>query len=132
MRNRVPDVLEKGRVVRDGFASFPGEFFGFFYLKAPTGSYLKVMAGKGDPAEWPFPGPPWDHVSVSLADSTRDPRCPTWEEMCWVKGLFWDDEECVIQFHPPKSQYVNVHPYCLHLWKPLGVEIPLPPKGAVG
>lgn len=29
----------------------------------------------------------WEHVSVSLPV-----RCPTWEEMCFIKSLFWDEE----------------------------------------
>lgn len=65
----------------------------------------------------------WKHVSVSLAR-----RCPTWEEMCRVKDIFWGEDECVVQFHPPKSEYVNLHPYCLHLWKKIGEKADLPPK----
>lgn len=64
----------------------------------------------------------WDHVSVSLAH-----RCPTWEEMCCVKSLFWELDDCVMQVHPSPKDYVNVHPYCLHLWRPQKIEIPLPP-----
>jgi hypothetical protein len=52
--------------------------------------------------------------------------------MCFVKSLFWDDEESVMQLHPPKSQWVNNHPYCLHLWKQDSVEIPLPLQIMVG
>ena len=69
----------------------------------------------------------WEHVSVSRPD-----RCPSWEDMCLVKSLFWDEEDCVIQYHPPKSQYVNNHPYCLHLWRPVGIELPMPPSMMVG
>lgn len=69
----------------------------------------------------------WEHVSVSLPT-----RCPTWDEMCYVKSIFWDDEDTVMQLHPPKSQWVNNHPYCLHLWRPVAVEIPLPPSIMVG
>ena len=69
----------------------------------------------------------WKHVSVSLAR-----RCPTWEEMCMVKDIFWGEEECVVQFHPPRSEYVNRHPYCLHLWKKIGEEYETPPKEYVG
>lgn len=54
----------------------------------------------------------WEHVSVSIAD-----RCPTWEEMCFIKDLFWGDDDLVVQMHPPKSDYVNNHLYCLHLWR---------------
>ena len=52
--------------------------------------------------------------------------------MCYVKGLFWEDHECVMQLHPPKSDYVNNHPYCLHMWRPLDVEIPRPDAFMVG
>jgi len=69
----------------------------------------------------------WEHVSVSLDRN----RCPTWDEMCFVKSLFWDDDDCVIQFHPPKSDYVNIHKYVLHLWRPIGFEIKIPPKWMV-
>lgn len=65
----------------------------------------------------------WEHISVSLHN-----RCPTWEEMCFIKGLFWDEDDCVMQLHPPKSEYVNNHPYCLHLWRPINSAIPVPPK----
>lgn len=69
----------------------------------------------------------WEHVSVSRKD-----RCPTWDEMCAIKDMFFDAEECVVQYHPPKSDYVNLHPYCLHLWKPTFAEVPRPPKFFVG
>lgn len=63
----------------------------------------------------------WDHVSVSTSK-----RTPTWEEMQRVKELFFEDDEVVIQIHPAKNDYVNFHPYCLHLWRPQNHEIPLP------
>ena len=69
----------------------------------------------------------WEHVSVSRID-----RCPTWEEMCQIKEMFWDSDDCAVQFHPPKSDYVNNHPYCLHLWRPVGVDIPRPHSLLVG
>ena len=59
-------------------------------------------------------------------------RCPTWGEMCQVKELFWRDDETVVQFHPAKSEYVNDHSYCLHLWKQTGVDFVLPPSILVG
>ena len=64
----------------------------------------------------------WEHVSVTINRN----RTPSWEVMNHVKDLFWDEEDIVIQLHPPKSQYVNHHPFCLHLWRPIGVKIPLP------
>lgn len=69
----------------------------------------------------------WEHVSVSLKN-----RCPNWREMCFVKDFFWEPEEIVMQLHPPKSQHVNMHPYCLHLWRPIGIDIPAPPPILIG
>lgn len=54
----------------------------------------------------------WDHVSVSRPD-----RCPTWAEMCAVKDLFFHADDVVVQFHPAASEYRNLHPFCLHLWR---------------
>lgn len=70
----------------------------------------------------------WEHVSVHINRS----RTPAWEQMCVVKDMFWDEEDLVMQFHPPKSEYINNHPYVLHLWRPVGVSIPLPPSIMVG
>lgn len=71
----------------------------------------------------------WEHVSVSVSDVHKKPsRCPTWEEMCWVKKQFWSEEDCVIQYHPAKSEYVNCHPFVLHLWRPTEQTIPIPSK----
>lgn len=72
-------------------------------------------------------GEGWEHVSVS-----RQAECPSWDDMCRIKDLFWDPEDCVIQYHPPRSDYVNLHPHCLHLWRPQGVDIPRPPADFVG
>lgn len=69
----------------------------------------------------------WDHVSVTV----DWPRCPTWEEMCEVKEMFFYPDECVVQYHPPSSRYRNLHPYCLHLWRPQGAEVPMPPVAFV-
>lgn len=123
MRSVVPERLELARVSRHEAGRWyrpPGGFDGCFRLRGPMIDYLNIIAGTGNKKI------PWEHVSVSAAT-----RCPVWEEMSFVKDLFWTDEECVIQYHPPKSEYVNIHPNVLHLWKPIGVTIPLPPRVAV-
>ena len=74
----------------------------------------------------------WEHVSVSLLSKPKRyfhsvHRCPTWDEMCFIKDMFWDEDEAVMQLHPAKKDYVNNHPYVLHLWKPTtGEKIPTP------
>ena len=69
----------------------------------------------------------WEHVSVTPGNLNRR-ACPTWDEMCAIKDMFFKEDETVVQYHPPKSDYVNNHPYCLHLWRPLNKEIPRPPQ----
>ena len=65
----------------------------------------------------------WDHVSVSRRD-----RCPTWDEMEMVKRAFFRDDETAMQLHVPPSDHVNIHPYCLHMWRPHFLPIPTPPR----
>jgi len=104
-----------------GYASRHGDDHGFFIIpkkKAKHGRCLNILAVDGLETGW-------GHVSVSLADFPN--KCPTWNEMCWVKELFWNKNECVVQFHPPESEYVNKHEGCLHLWRPINQEMPIPP-----
>lgn len=90
---------------------------------------LPIQNGKDRMVAIASDGEGWEHVSVSFKH-----RCPNWDEMCKVKKMFWDDEDIVIQIHPPKSQYVNNHQNCLHLWRKCGTNkfLEMPPKALVG
>jgi len=90
--------------------SEPGSPYGCFRIpgRDANGRVLRIIANDGAETGW-------DHVSVSLPESPA--KCPSWDEMCIVKGLFWDASECVVQFHPPESEHVNNHAGCLHLWR---------------
>lgn len=66
-------------------------------------------------------GEGWEHVSVSHRDR-RIANIPTWDEMCVIKNIFWDPEDLVIQYHPPESKYINIHPNVLHLWRKAGTN----------
>jgi len=102
------DELQKNCLAR-------GEDGGAYRFQSPFRKLeLDVIASNGDG---------WDHVSVSTCRG-----CPRWEEMCYIKNKFFNESECVIQYHPAKENYVNNHPYCLHMWKPQNIEIPVPPK----
>ena len=104
---------------------------GFFMSPHPHDKklVLKIMATKGTPEY------PWEHVSVTLGQA-KNPhpvnRCPTWEEMCYVKDLFWDKDDVVVQFHPPESEYVSTHDYCLHLWRKQNQNFETPDPVLVG
>ena len=45
----------------------------------------------------------WEHVSVSPGSPNRK-KCPTWEEMCAIKDMFFEPEETVVQYHPPQER----------------------------
>jgi len=82
------------------FAGSYGDWNGGHFVRGPV--QIRTSNGGG-----------WEHISVSLKT-----RCPTWEEMCKVKGWCFSDDEVVMQLHPAKSDYRNQHPFCLHLWRP--------------
>lgn len=114
--------LNQHRIRTGPFASSDEDGFNGMFLLMVEGLELKCLASDGAG---------WKHVSVSLNGSFR---IPSWDIMSRVKELFWEDEETVMQLHPPKSQYVNQHPGCLHLWSPTdpNVTIPLPDPILVG
>lgn len=117
---RISEEAECFRVLSGPWKSKPGEqSHGQFFVEFESHT-LTVLACDGSVDGW-------EHVSVSLRN-----RCPNWREMCFIKSLFWEEEDAVIQIHPPKSQYVNNHPYCLHLWRNTRVQMELPPWTAVG
>ena len=119
---RFDPQLERWRVLHGQLGSDPLSDYGAFDIPGPCGRTLKIIASSGDPSI----GVLWEHVSVSLPN-----RTPNWAEMCFVKDLFWDKEETVMQLHVPASRHINTHPYCLHLWRPKEGDIPLPPEKAV-
>ena len=122
------EKLDRYRITSDFFEGDLGhEYMGAFRIpyKFHPGKSKMTIVSTGPKKNHPPSNDifNWEHVSVSYPN-----RCPTWEEMCFVKDIFWGEDETVVQFHPPKKNYVNVAKYCLHLWKPTHIEIPLPPK----
>lgn len=108
-RNQAPNFEEQR----------PGDRFGLFRIVF-KGARLQIVACCARE------GYQWEHVSVKGHGC-----CPTWEQMSHVKSLFWEPSECVVQYHPAEKDYVNIQPHVLHLWKPVGVEFPMPPKEMV-
>lgn len=64
----------------------------------------------------------WEYVQVTAPD-----RCPTWEEMKWVKDCCWDNEDVCFQLHPAASRYINKSEFSLWIWRPTENDIPQPP-----
>lgn len=127
MRESTKD-LEQYRIKDGTMPSVEGYGFNGAFRIPYKLQVLKVLAS--DAEGWKqcrAEGDPWEHVSVSIAT-----RCPIWEEMEFVRELFWRDDETVMQLSVARSEHVNVHPYCLHMWRPVcGLSIPLPPSELV-
>ena len=115
MRDKLPLNFEQGRIRNGYFASTERDGnMGAFTVQGPCGARLLILSSGGQNG--------WEHVSVSVSH-----RIPNWQEMCFVKDAFWREDECVMQLHPSKANYVNLHPNCLHLWRPIDSTIPMPP-----
>lgn len=93
----------------------------FVLLSSRGGSHRRLVAVASD-------GFGWEHVSVhGEFKNANDQYTPSWDEMQLVKQFFWGDEDVVMQIHPAKSNYVNIHHHVLHLWRPVNLVIPTPP-----
>jgi len=135
-KNRLTDITKK--LMING--TLPKSTAGAFAIKLKSGAiaYVLACAKKGY-----IQGEIWDHVKVKVADIPKGvewwkseellpyikntKRCARWEEMCEIKEGFWEDEDTVFQIHPPKSQYVNLEEFALHLWRPIISKNRIPP-----
>ena len=114
MKKKPPKLAEKGRVRKGRYgsnASYGNN--GFFIIKYKKVELMVMVSDQEG----------WDHVSVST-----EHRIPSWNEMNFIKDLFFEDHETVVQFHPKKTEYVNTNPHVLHLWRKQGREYELPPN----
>ncbi len=118
-------TLDKYRLVYDEIKLYGMDTIG--EMGKGNGCFKVYVAGRSFFAV-ASDGGGWDHVSVSPCSKKRQ-TCPTWEEMCEIKDMFFEPEEAVVQYHPARSEYVNNHPFCLHLWRPNdGTALPTPPR----
>jgi hypothetical protein len=114
-------TLDKYRILSPLYGELGDGGNGCFLLPSPLSGEkdsLRVVASSGFG---------WDHVSVSLGN-----RTPTWTEMEFIKRKFFRDDETAMQLHVPPAKHISCHPYCLHIWRPQDVVIPLPPDYMVG
>lgn len=91
---------------------------GYFYLprmNKKEGSYYLIRSVKADG---------WYCVAVNIP---TEGRCPTVEEMHWVRGYFFDKEDVTfIMQH--KEPYLAGQKFWVHIWYPTDVlRMPVPP-----
>ena len=68
----------------------------------------------------------WDHVSIH-GQTPNVKFTPFWEDMCFVKNVFFKLSETAYQFHPARNNHINIHKNVLHIWRKQGQEIEMPP-----
>jgi hypothetical protein len=111
-------ALARYRVSVPGIDSadpFAGAFIlpvGFRAGKYRTTARLHVVASVGGG---------WDHLSVSCQH-----RCPKWDEMAAMHRAFFLPGEVAVQLHVAEADHVDIHPNCLHIWRPLTGAIVMP------
>lgn len=113
-------VVKATAGVMSKYVSEPSDGFNGMFRFVLDGHFIRCVASDGEG---------WQHVSVTLE---REAKIPSWTMMCKIKELFWNDQDWVVQFHPAKSEYVNNHPGCLHLWRPTDAKMPTPDSILVG
>lgn len=111
-------VPEQYRVRAGRFATSERDGNNGLFLLGGGRGQLRVIASDGVG---------WEHVSVS-----RSHQIPSWLEMAAVKQLFWGPDAVVVEYHVAAKDHVNVAANCLHLWRPIGLEMPCPPSILVG
>ncbi len=89
-----------------------------------NGEFYLVIASNGQG---------WDHVSVTIHKKNGGSvkKCPSYQEMMMIKEKLFSEEDVVFQLHPREEDYINTHPYCLHLWKPNNCNMVVPPLNSI-
>ncbi len=116
MKDNLPEIVEQGRIKNPKDPHYSNSSYGrngFFAFKVKGQEYYVICSD----------GSGWDHISVSKPKK----RIPTWKEMCMLKDLFFKEDEWVVQYHPAKSNYVNIHSGVLHLGRCQNQDFITPP-----
>ena len=111
--NELNEYRVKDHELAQLYGGIGDPYGGAFIVIVKTGM-LRIIASNGEG---------WDHVSVSLTN-----RTPNWYEMEHIAKLFFKDNEVAVQYHMPVDMHVNIHPNCLHWWRPHVDIILLPPR----
>lgn len=88
-----------------GFVMIKQKVDGFMYRSKSRG--LAVIQSWNEQLD----GKIWMHTSYS-----RPSRMPTYQDTVFIKENFIGSDVKAIMVFPKKSEHVNIHHYCLHLW----------------
>lgn len=90
---------EKSRIIKKGLENIGATNVKVYNMDTGSKVIYNIENGK-------------EHVSIS-----NNKRLPTWDEVKFVRYELMKPDSTIAQILPPKSQYVNVHENCFHLWE---------------
>ena len=96
---RIPD--DKGEMIK---LRIPG-YIGAYRIQTKGRAYLVIASIDNGLRE---------HISISHKNLKI---WPTWQELVFIKDIFFKDEEECYQVFPKKSEYVNIRSNCFHIWR---------------
>lgn len=73
---------------------------GAFVIPSPISEGRKFVIIASD-------GMGWEHVSIHC-ERKNEQFTPYWDEMCFIKDLFWDDEDVVINCIPRNHSMLTI------------------------
>jgi hypothetical protein len=115
----IEGVTLLGRTIPNGWKQTPFGpralgAVGWRYVCTATGSFrgLEVIESSGGPGMYgPDDKAEWLHTSCAYGNTL-----PSWEDLGMVKRIFVGPNMQSIMVFPPAREYVNIHPYVLHLY----------------
>lgn len=60
----------------------------------------------------------WHHLSVASRS-----RLPSYDVLKFVKATFMRPDKDAIEVHAKKTNHINIHPNCRHLWSCLTADV---------
>lgn len=110
----------KSLKIRTRKSSFP-RVLPPFWREFPSPNYLRIFVKAPHKvllSDEYYDGAWWTHLSISTQVAI-----PSWEALREAKDTFIGRDRKAIQVLPPASEYVNFHPFVLHLWSLLSGDL---------
>lgn len=80
-------------------------YYGVQYHYRRTDGLSIISGEENHDGEW------WLHVSCAKKN-----KLPTWYDLKEVKKYFIGEDKKAIQILPAKTEFINIHKFCLHLF----------------
>lgn len=103
--DRLPTVLPTGWTIVERAA----DGLRYFYRRPLRWPILSVIASGCTEED----GQRWIHLSCAYMDTKR---LPEWDVLVRARDVVLGHDAKALQVLAPRSEHINIHRYCLHLW----------------